>query len=109
MMIVQHLNTFWDPCRIHAAFPPPAGSHWKIFLRNQVLADMTLTFVEDAHATCVAIAPAQSEKAKIVKDVNEAVKHINQFGTMHTDAIITADKKTANFFFKKHKKFNWYS
>ena len=41
--------------------------------------------------------------AKIVKDVNEAVKHINQFGTMHTDAIITADKKTANYFLKNIK------
>ena len=41
--------------------------------------------------------------AKIVKNVNEAVKHINQFGTMHTDAIITADKKTANFFLKNIK------
>ncbi len=41
--------------------------------------------------------------AKVVKDVNDAVKHINQFGTMHTDAIITADKKTANYFLKNIK------
>ena len=41
--------------------------------------------------------------AKIVKDVNDAVKHINQFGTMHTDAIITDDKKTASYFLKNIK------
>jgi len=41
--------------------------------------------------------------AKVVKDVNDAVKHINQFGTMHTDAIITDDKKTANYFLKNIK------
>ena len=41
--------------------------------------------------------------AKIVKNLNEAVKHINQFGTMHTDAIITDDKKAADYFLKNIK------
>ena len=41
--------------------------------------------------------------AKVVDDVNDAVKHINQFGTMHTDAIITTDKKAANYFLKNIK------
>ena len=41
--------------------------------------------------------------AKVVKDVNDAVKHINQFVTKHTDAIITADKKVANYFLKNIK------
>tara|TARA_B100000029_G_scaffold133479_1_gene127546 strand:+ start:1570 stop:2820 length:1251 start_codon:yes stop_codon:yes gene_type:complete len=41
--------------------------------------------------------------AKIVKDVKGAVKHINHFGTMHTDAIITNNKKTANYFLKNIK------
>tara|TARA_B100002051_G_scaffold187216_1_gene177243 strand:- start:98 stop:1348 length:1251 start_codon:yes stop_codon:yes gene_type:complete len=41
--------------------------------------------------------------AKIVKNVNDAVKHINYYGTMHTDAIITTDKKTANYFLKNIK------
>ncbi len=41
--------------------------------------------------------------AKLVENVNEAIKHINQFGTMHTDAIITTDKKTANYFLKNIK------
>ncbi len=41
--------------------------------------------------------------AKVVKNLNEAVRHINQFGTMHTDAIITDDKKAANYFLKNIK------
>ena len=41
--------------------------------------------------------------AKVVRDVSDAVKHINQFGTMHTDSIITADKKAANYFLKNIK------
>ena len=41
--------------------------------------------------------------AKIVENVRDAVKHINKFGTMHTDAIITTDKKSANYFLKNIK------
>ncbi len=41
--------------------------------------------------------------AKVVKNLIEAVKHINQFGTMHTDAIITDDKKAADYFLKNIK------
>lgn len=32
---------------------------------------------------------------KIVKDVNEAIAHINKYGSGHTDAIITENKKAA--------------
>ena len=35
---------------------------------------------------------------KIVKDIYEAVQHINKYGTMHTDCIITKNKKTAKKF-----------
>ena len=41
--------------------------------------------------------------AKVVKNLNEAVKHINKFGTMHTDAIITDDKQAADYFLKNIK------
>tara|TARA_Y100000590_G_scaffold433481_1_gene550594 strand:- start:164 stop:1414 length:1251 start_codon:yes stop_codon:yes gene_type:complete len=41
--------------------------------------------------------------AKVVKDVKDAVRHINKFGTMHTDAVITSDKNTANYFIKNVK------
>ncbi len=41
--------------------------------------------------------------AKVVKNLDEAIRHINHFGTMHTDAIITADKNTANYFLKNIK------
>ena len=37
---------------------------------------------------------------KAVKNISEAIKHINKYGTMHTDAIITKDKKAANFFLR---------
>ncbi len=35
---------------------------------------------------------------KIVKDVKEAIQHINQYGSNHTDAIITSNKKNAKLF-----------
>jgi len=35
---------------------------------------------------------------KIVKDVDEAIEHINNYGSHHTDAIITKNKKTADLF-----------
>tara|TARA_Y100001935_G_scaffold225180_2_gene202108 strand:- start:272 stop:1522 length:1251 start_codon:yes stop_codon:yes gene_type:complete len=41
--------------------------------------------------------------AKVVKNLNDAVKHINLYGTMHTDAIITDDKKSADYFLKNIK------
>ena len=37
---------------------------------------------------------------KSVKNVSEAVKHINKYGTMHTDAIISNNKKTTKYFLK---------
>ena len=35
---------------------------------------------------------------KSVKDVKEAVKHVLKYGTMHTDCIISNNKKNASFF-----------
>jgi glutamate-5-semialdehyde dehydrogenase len=35
---------------------------------------------------------------KIVKNVNEAIKHILKYGTMHTDSIITNNSKNAQIF-----------
>ena len=40
---------------------------------------------------------------KIVKSSEEAIKHINKYGTMHTDSIITQNKKTAKYFLKNVK------
>ena len=37
---------------------------------------------------------------KAVKNISDAIKHINKYGTMHTDAIITKDKKAAHFFLR---------
>lgn len=35
---------------------------------------------------------------KIVKNVDEAIQHINQYGSKHTDAIVTENQKTAEKF-----------
>ena len=40
---------------------------------------------------------------KTVKNVREAINHINKYGTMHTDAIITNNKISAKFFIKNVK------
>ena len=40
---------------------------------------------------------------KCVKNLDEAIDHINKYGTMHTDSIITQNKKTAKKFLKKVK------
>ena len=40
---------------------------------------------------------------KSVKNLQEAIFHINKYGTMHTDCIITKNKKTAKKFLKEVK------
>ena len=40
---------------------------------------------------------------KCVKNIDEAIQHINKYGTMHTDSIITKNKKTAKYFLKNVK------
>jgi len=40
---------------------------------------------------------------KVVKNLEEAINHINKYGTMHTDSIITNNKKTAKYFLKNVK------
>ena len=40
---------------------------------------------------------------KTVKNYKEAIKHVNKYGTMHTDSIVTKNKKTANQFLKNIK------
>ena len=44
-----------------------------------------------------------SVSVKVVKNVYEAIDHINKYGTSHTDSIITKNKKTAILFIKKIK------
>ena len=40
---------------------------------------------------------------KSVKNINEAIAHINKYGTMHTDCIITQNKKAAKKFLNEVK------
>ena len=43
---------------------------------------------------------APTISVKTVKNCEEAISHINKYGTMHTDSIITKNKKTAKKFLK---------
>ena len=47
------------------------------------------------------LAPIVSVKS--VKNINEAIYHINKYGTMHTDCIITQNKKSAKKFLHEVK------
>ena len=47
------------------------------------------------------LAPAVS--VKTVNNLDEAIDHINKYGTMHTDSIITNNKKTAKSFLRNVK------
>ena len=47
------------------------------------------------------LAPAVS--VKIVNNLEESIDHINKYGTMHTDCIITNNKKTAKNFLRNIK------
>ena len=40
---------------------------------------------------------------KLINNINEAIEHINKYGTMHTDAIITKNKLSAKYFIKNVK------
>jgi len=40
---------------------------------------------------------------KSVKNIDEAINHINKYGTMHTDAIVTKNNKSAKKFLKQVK------
>ena len=46
---------------------------------------------------------AATVSVKAVKSSKEAIDHINKYGTMHTDSIITKNKKTAMKFLKNIK------
>jgi len=46
---------------------------------------------------------AATVSIKTVKNCEEAINHINKYGTMHTDSIITKNKKTAKKFLKNVK------
>ena len=46
---------------------------------------------------------AATVSVKTVKNCEEAINHINKYGTMHTDSIITKNKNTAKMFLKNVK------
>ena len=46
---------------------------------------------------------SSSVSVKCVKNCNDAINHINKYGTMHTDCIITKNQQTAKKFLKEIK------
>ena len=44
-----------------------------------------------------------SVSVKVVRSVDQAIDHINKYGTSHTDSIISNNKKTATYFIKNIK------
>ncbi len=46
---------------------------------------------------------ASKISVKLVKNIDEAINHINKYGTMHTDAIISSNSKAAEYFIKNVK------
>ena len=46
---------------------------------------------------------ASAVSVKTVRNCEEAINHINKYGTMHTDSIVTKNKKTAKKFLKNIK------
>ena len=46
---------------------------------------------------------ASTVSVKVVNNLEDAINHINKYGTMHTDSIITKNKKTAKHFLKNVK------
>ena len=46
---------------------------------------------------------ASTVSVKTVRNCEEAINHINKYGTMHTDSIVTKNKKTAKKFLKNIK------
>ena len=46
---------------------------------------------------------AAAVSVKIVNNLKESIDHINKYGTMHTDCIITNNKKTAKIFLRNVK------
>lgn len=61
---------------------------------TKLLPDISLATEEDYY--CEYLAPIMS--LRIVKDAHEAIDHITQYGSQHTDAIVTENFTTARYF-----------
>ena len=67
----------------------------KKYYRGEILPD------KEKNWSTEYLAPAVS--VKIVNNLEESIDHINKYGTMHTDCIITNNKKTAKNFLRNIK------
>ena len=57
---------------------------------------------DPAHKGHIAISKDAMKRFKL-KNIDEAIAHINKYGTMHTDCIITQNKKAAKKFLNEVK------
>ena len=64
---------------------------------QQILPDIKLATEEDYRTEY--LAPIMS--LRIVKDVGEAIEHIEKYGSHHTDSIVTEDKERAQRFLRE--------
>ena len=68
----------------------------KLFGDKEVNTIIPIELVEDYHKEYLDLVVS----LKIVENVREAVIHINNYGSHHTDSIITENKETADYFIK---------
>ena len=68
----------------------------KLFGDKEVNTIIPVELVEDYHKEYLDLIVS----LKIVENVREAVIHINNYGSHHTDSIITENKETADYFIK---------
>ncbi len=62
-------------------------------------ADARVSPAQDEDWTTEYLAPVIA--ARIVRDVDEAIDHIERFGSHHTDCIVTGNSQTAEYFLKR--------
>jgi glutamate-5-semialdehyde dehydrogenase len=70
-------------------------------LRGDSMLTSSYSFVQQANETDWSteyLAPILA--VKLVKDVNEAIEHIDQYGTKHSEAILSEDDEHVNLFFQ---------
>ncbi|MEM9668414.1 MAG: glutamate-5-semialdehyde dehydrogenase [Pseudomonadota bacterium] len=89
-----------------------AGSHLPAIAEALIAADCELRGDEAARAIVADMVPAQEEdwsteylaailSVRVVDGLEEALAHIETYGSSHTEAILTENKETAETFFRK--------
>ena len=96
---------------IHKKKINSVNSLLKVFEKNncEIIADKIIKKIYKGKAKLAGNKTWKTEhlsskiSVKLVKNIEEAINHINKYGTMHTDAIISSNPKTAEYFIKNIK------